>query len=238
MKTKYIPLLALNILLVFGLVFPAISGTFRDDFENEKDFLGDKKLREGGIWGEDITFYTWEKGSIKGSDPQGLGLLLIAGDYDYRDYTVECKVKPLKIGILIGLALRRPCIDCPTAYLFGFWTGNLAAIFNNFGGAILDSSPFEIKEGTWYLLKAVAKGEQLEFYVNNKLMAKAKDNIHPTGKAGFVVWNDSEALFDDFIMTGLEVKSGGHWNPKAHEQKSAEPQNKLTTVWSHIKRSK
>ena len=42
-----------------------------------------------------------------------------------------------------------------------------------------------------------------------------------------------EALYDDFVMTGPEVKDGGHWNPKAHGQ-AVEPQRKLAATWGNI----
>ena len=59
----------------------------------------------------------------------------------------------------------------------------------------------------------------------DELMAKAKDSTRLSGKAGFII-DDGVALFDDFVMTGPEVKDGGHWNPKAHAQ-PVEPKDKL-----------
>ncbi|MBI1926642.1 hypothetical protein HYR99_20675 [Candidatus Poribacteria bacterium] len=75
------------------------------------------------------------------------------------------------------------------------------------------------------------------------MVVKAKDNTHPAGKAGFVVNNLAggtvESLFDDFVMTGPEVKDGGHWNPKAHpQQQPVEPQGKLATTWGKVKRGR
>jgi hypothetical protein len=101
------------------------------------------------------------------------------------------------------------------------------------------SVPFQTKLNTWYALKAVAKGKQLEFYIDGKLVAEGKNNEFPAGKAGFVVQTMGvqpvEALYDDFVMTGPEVKDGGHWNPKAHGQ-AVELQSKLATTWGEIKR--
>jgi len=47
------------------------------------------------------------------------------------------------------------------------------------------------------------------------------------------------ALFDDFIMTGPEVKDGGHWNSKVHpESKSVEPDNMLAVKLGEIRRDR
>ncbi len=213
------------------------AGTFRDDFENEKDFLNDKQLRDGGVWGEDIAFYTWEKGTIKGINVGDNVWGLITGDYSWEDYTVECKVKPLQNNGYVGLYLRRPCIDCLPCYVFALSVRDGAAIYLDFWQK-LNSSPFEAQKNTWHSLKAVVQGDSLEFYIDNKLVAKAKDKTRTAGKAGFIIDN-GEVLFDDFVMTGPKVKDGGHWNPKAHpQQQPVEPQRKLTTTWGNMKRGR
>ncbi|MFQ6042252.1 MAG: hypothetical protein ACE5PV_15460 [Candidatus Poribacteria bacterium] len=225
------------------------AGTFRDDFDNEEDFLKDKQFREGGVWGEDIAQFTWENGAIKGRNDRNdanFCFALITGDYGWKDYTVECKAKLITDLDFdfdgIGLALRRPCIDCAPYYSFFFGRhpgGNTGVSIGGKKGEkepmkALAIAPFQnIRKDVWYTLKAVAQGEQLEFYVDNKLVLEAKDNAFPAGKAGFAVQNGGggplEALFDDFIMTGPEVK--------AHDQ-AVEPQSKLATTWGEIKRSR
>ena len=58
---------------------------------------------------------------------------------------------------------------------------------------------------------------------------------YAAGKAGFFACNNCIALFDDFVMTGPEVKDGGHWNPKAHSQIDVNTKDKLTATWGRIK---
>jgi hypothetical protein len=222
-----------------------IAGTFRDDFENENDFLKDKQLREGGVWGEDVDFFTWENGAIKGLN-RGAGwpsLLLITGDYGWKDYTVECRAKAIIIDneAFMGLVLRRPCIDCDPYYAFSLAADKAFIHPADNKWDPLMSVPFQTKLNTWYALKAVAKGEQLEFYIDGKLVAEGKNNEFAAGKAGFQVSSIGgavETLYDDFVMTGPEVKDGGHWNPKVHSQQSVEPQSKLATTWGNIKRNR
>jgi len=227
------------LLLCFALNTGA--GTFRDDFENKDDFLADKRLRVGGVWGEDVGGYVWENGSIKGTAAVNLGFFqaLITGDHSWTDYTVECKVMPLQIleGSIrswIGLVLRRPCIDCDPGYYFILNGNSMAAIDSQNG--ILDSFPFDFKMDTWYFLKGVANGKHLEFYINDELVVELKSDINSKGKVGVIVFN-SIALFDDFIMTGPEVIDGGHWNPEAHpDPKFVESIGKLAMNWGKIKR--
>lgn len=40
---------AIGLMIPLVLAPCIIAGTFKDDFENEKDFLNDKQLREGGV---------------------------------------------------------------------------------------------------------------------------------------------------------------------------------------------
>jgi len=227
--------ITLCVLAAFILSTTVWAGTYRDDFENEKDFIKDKQDR---VWDEDIAFFTWENASIKGMDNGPVLWGIITGDYSWKDYTVECRIKPIQNNGYMGLYLRRPCMGCNPCYTFAL-SVNKAVIYRDFGekwgGLTLDSSPFEAKIDTWYSVKAIVQGKQLEFYIDNKLVAKAENDVYLTGKAGFII-DDGEALFDDFVMTGPEVKDGGHWDPKAHIQPNpVEPQNKLEMTWGEIK---
>jgi hypothetical protein len=212
------------------MALPVFAGTYRDDFENEQDFINDCN---NGIWIEDINLFTWENGYVKTESPGGAGLTF--GDLNWKDYIVECKVKPVQISpnsFGFGLALRRPCIQCGTIYYLGI-NEKYAGIYLNLDTPINDS-PFELELGKWYSLKGVAQGDQFEFYVDGKPMAKAKDDNNQTGRVGFVVFGS--AYFDDFIVTGSDVKDEGHWNPKSHEQLAVvNSQGKIIETWGKIK---
>ncbi len=231
--------------LLIVLIAPSstIAGTFRDDFSNESDFLNDKQLREGGVWGEDISKYTWEDGAVKISVVGPWGYMLITGDYSWKDYTVECKVKVIRDDAKQGgpgLIIRRTCIDCMAGYNFNL-EANRAYIGKGTaqGFLPLTETQFERKTDTWYSLKVVAEGDRLEFYVDNQLILQANNATYPAGKVGFEVGTRVgilEALLDDFVMTGLEVKDGGHWDPEAHpESISVQSTDKLAATWARIK---
>ncbi len=230
--------MAMLLALMLGLVVAADAGTWRDDFEEEQDFLNDKRQREGGVWGEDIHAYTWEDRAIKGTNQgNNFFLSLITGDYAWSDYTVECRVKVLKIEmnagfIWIGLMLRRPCIDCNPAYYFIFTSQSQVSVQRQ--GGVLGTEPFDLELERWYQFRATVEDEWIAFYIDDELILDAKDATHRAGKAGVLVWH-GVALFDDFVMSGPEVTDGGHWNPQVHPDLGVKPTGKLTTTWAHLK---
>jgi hypothetical protein len=215
---------------------PVFAGTWRDDFENEQDFMNDC---QNGVWIEEINpaadILTWENGAIKADMTLSGGGLAI-GDSTWKDYTVECKLNQLKSTYNgAGILLRHPAINGSTAYFFGMKSKEAkeAGIYLNFYIS-LNTFPFEYELDRWYSLKAVIQGNQLEFYIDGKLMATAKDDTNQAGWVGFGTFGT--AVFDDFVMTGPEVKDGGHWDPKAHEQLSAiKSQGKIIETWGRIK---
>ncbi len=203
---------------------PAFAGTFRDDFENEQDFVKDKQM---GVWGEDVGQYTWEEGAIKGTPKdQEFSWLLITGDYGWEDYIVECKIKLLGNQGSAGVVARRPCINCNPGYAFDLDpSADQVAIYQE--ANVLGSSPFTPEVDRWYSLKAVVEGMHLKFYVDGELLVEAEDTTHPEGKGGFYV-SKITALFDDFVMTGPEVEDGGHWE-------AVMPSGKLAATWGTLK---
>jgi hypothetical protein len=221
---------AIIVFCMFLIAMPVFAGIYRDDFEKEQDFISDCK---NGVWLEDTNLYAWESGYIKATYSSA-GSGLVTGDLNWKDYTVECRIKPIQVEqVGISILIRRTCTFCLPCYNLGL-TGKEANIYVD-AMSYITGSPFELEMGKWYVLKAVAQGSKIEFYVDGKLVAKTEDSKYPAGRAGFGVFG--EALFDDFVMTGPDVKDGGHWDPKVHEQLSAvKPQNKLAGTWGQIKK--
>jgi hypothetical protein len=227
---------AIIVFCMFLIAMPVLAGTWRDDFENEQDYINDL---QNGIWIEEfnnreIETIKWENGAIKvDMTPNGGGLS--TGDSTGKDYTVECKVKQLKSNYDgSGILLRHTVNNLP-AYFFGIKDRQPkeAGIYLNFLSP-LNTFPFDYELDKWYSLKATIKGNQLEFYIDGKLMAKAEHDDHLAGWVGFGSFGT--AIFDDFVTTGPDVKDGGHWNSKAHTPLTAiKTQNKLVATWGKIK---
>ncbi|MBC8233223.1 hypothetical protein H8E77_27055 [bacterium] len=207
------------------LVASAWAGTFRDNFTNEKDFLEDMA---NGVWLGGGS-YTWENGALRSRLPGDLSNLLITGDVDWEDYAVECRAKITRLPGVVGLVLRAPG-PVGKCYIFGL---EESAAFLWADYIPVAEEPFERKRNTWYTLKAVAEGNRLKFYVDGRLMIQKEDNTHPKGCVAIILMpygKPTEALFDDFMMTGSQVPNGGH------PAFAVEPQNKLATTWATVKK--
>ncbi len=226
------------VILIIYLVSttPAFAGTFRDDFENEQDFLKDKQLLVGGVWGGAVNNFVWEDGAIKGSGARvDFFYALITGDYGWEDYTVECRIKLLRNQGLVALVLRRPCLDCVNPLYFLCLTADGQAVIYRNGPNAIAASPFRSEIDRWYSVKAIAQGRNIEFHIDGTLVVEVKDDANPAGKTGFAILN-SDALFDDFVMTGPEVEDGGHWDPAKHL--AVKPKGNLVTTWGTLKQER
>lgn len=219
---------AIIVFCMLLMALPVFAGTYRDDFENQQDFINDC---QNGVWIEDTNLFTWENGYVKTESLGGVALSF--GDLNWKDYTVECKIKPIQVESYgINLVIRRTCTFCTPCYSLAL-TGKEANIYVDVF-TYLTGCSFELEVGKWYTLKAVAQGSKIEFYVDGKLLVKTEDSKYPAGWVGFGSF--ASALFDDFVMTGPEVKDGGHWNPKAHEQLTVvKSQGKIIETWGKIK---
>ena len=220
---------AIIVFCMFLITLPVLAGTYRDDFENEQDFINDC---QNGVWIEDTNLFTWENGYVKTESLGGVAISF--GDLNWKDYTVECKIRPIQVESFgINLVIRRTCTFCTPCYSLTL-TGKEANIYVDVF-TYLTGCPFELEVGKWYTLKAVAQGSKIEFYVDGKLLVKTEDSKYPAGWVGFGSF--ASAIFDDFVMTGPEVKDGGHWDPKTHDQLTAvKPQNNLAVTWGQIKK--
>ena len=82
--------------------------------------------------------------------------------------------------------------------------------------------------GKWYRLKVQTMGNEISFYVDDKLVHEHKDNFNPSG--GVLLWSfDAVAEFDNVVITGDEVPDVG---PSGY---AVEPGAKLSTAWGWLK---
>ena len=223
MKTqKFHPLILIPVLwllMAFVAIPHALAGTYRNDFENEADFLEDKAQ---GIWNFHVDSFTWEDGAIRGS---GRGQLLMFGSVDWTDYTLEVKVQ-LQADSSGGIGLR---FNEGPHYIF--WVDEATDLVGvteaaSAGIDILGEESFTIEPGTWYSLKGVAAGNNLEFYINGERVIKVEHGDQSAGMAGICVLRGS-ILFEDFVLTGPDVPDSGRWTVTAVSP----------TKWAEIKAS-
>ena len=233
MKAKISFLALVCLTFAFMLALPSLAGTWRNDFEDKKVFEQEKKK---GIWDEDLNVFSWEDGECSGeSRDVNMVWFLVIGELTWKDYSAECKVKLVDdFGGNFGIALRRTPWQQP-AYDFGLFPSQNMAKITTPPFSTIAQEKFEVEEDTWYKLKAVAEGKNLEFYINDELFLKGKDAQFPMGKVGIHIYN-IHAHFDDLIISGDDVEDGGSWDPAKHpEEKAVEPKGKLATSWGRLK---
>ena len=88
---------------------------------------------------------------------------------------------------------------------------------------LLRFAPFDVKLGEWYRLKVIAEGELFRVFVNEEQILGLRDVRYSEGTIYLSSGFGNLIRFDDF-----EVKYDG---PAA-----VQPQRKLATMWSEIKR--
>ncbi len=137
--------------------------------------------------------------------------ILMTGDPEWDDYSVEVKVKPLALAGMAGIVFRYHTNR--HYYVFGLTGGNRArlALHLPIESALrvpawkeLAAADFRYDATRYYTLKVEAAGRRLRAYVDGKLVLEAADPELPKGKAG--VTAGVPARFQDFhIFTSDEA---------------------------------
>ena len=223
--------------------------------------LMDAPYAGAGTWWEDFNdgdFKGWE---IAGPDPRGakadwsvkdgelvatrdfLATQLIVGTIDWKDYSIETKIKlvqrlsPPNLP-LAGIVLRdqggRGVHNNYTFDLTVDWNGKNGllggVIVNNFFPIETGFKQFVPKFDVWYTLKVEAKRSSFRAFLNDELAFEFEDKRFKSGKLG-VIARYIQAHFDNIVIKGNEVPNKGR--PFA-----VSSGGKLTMLWGAIKRNK
>jgi rhamnogalacturonan endolyase len=138
--------------------------------------------------------------------------VLITGDPEWRDYTVEASVKPLSLDGIAGIAFRYAMNV--NYYTFGLVGGNTAQLalqhpietrirYPNWEP--LKSSRFPYTMERYYRLKVENHGPRIQAYIDGKLVLKAADVEMTKGKVGISA--NIPARFEHFRV---EVSEATH----------------------------
>ena len=76
-------------------------------------------------------------------------------------------------------------------------------------------------------MRAELDGENMSFYLDNKLIGKITDNRSASGSVGLAVQDALAVLYDDFIVTGPKVEDHGVTAVKTYV--------KVSTTWASLK---
>jgi len=224
--------LAIIVIFVSLTASSVLAGTWRDDFENGN--ASDASWEWFDLWELEDGEYSLNYFNV----PQDIIWCTLMGDAIWKDYTVRCKMRYIsEPSGLAGIMFRH---TDNARYGFGInaddnTAGGWKALDPVVTRLLNDPLRFTLSKDIWYELKVIAEGDHCEFYIDEKLASEFKDNSIPSGKVGFYVRN-VHAHFDDFIVSGDDVKDGGNWDPAKHQgEKAVEPKNKLATAWGKIK---
>jgi hypothetical protein len=157
-----------------------------------------------GPWANSICYLdAWVAGDEDGTPyleqhlvnelPLLMSPLLVTGDPEWGDYTVEAKVRPLAVSDFVGLAFRYATNR--DYYLFALQGGTEARLAVRLAlektlrvaeWRELAKAPFAYDTKRYYGLKVENDGPRIRAYVDGKLVLEASDGARLTGKAGLV----------------------------------------------------
>lgn len=123
------------------------------------------------------------------SHPQhGAYASLVAGDPEWKDYTVEALVRPLAFDGVCGLGFRYQ--NNRSYYLFGFTGGDtiqlqlqnpFSKIFRNTEWEIIQKAEFPYTSDRYYALKVENEGSTIRCYVDGKKVLETTSAKFPGG---------------------------------------------------------
>ena len=157
----------------------------------------------------------------------------------WDDYTVSAKIRIDGAGSKWAGLIFRAQKDLHEYYVYylnvpnnksefwvhmkGAWDTRRAVNSNIAAAKKLQKEKIEV--GKWMNVKVVCKKDQFEFYINDELQGELEDKDYKVGSVGVWCWQ-SKASFDDVMVEGNSVTN----------TLAVDPQSKLTTTWSSIKR--
>lgn len=174
----------------------------RDDFENETFTLNSWSPKTSpDVWNIKNGEYVWDANSWEVS--------IINVTENFADVGLETKMtayKPDSPTYQVSPAIFLRYIDANNFYRFyPDFRDNLATIVKKFNGTetILYDKSLKLELGKSYLFKAEAVGSNLRMYIDNKLIAEAKDESLYAGHVGVGSF-ESKTHFDDVVAYGLK----------------------------------
>jgi hypothetical protein len=165
--------------------------------------------------------------------------IILTGDADWENYTVEVSIKPLSIDDMAGLVFRYHTNR--HYYLFSLTGGNRARLalrlplettFRVADWRELGAGEFPYDATRYYRLRVENDGVRIRASIDGKLLITAEDGEVVRGKAGLTA--NVPARFQDFRVTAAnEVKSRieSHIAGREAELSALRAQNPRPKVW-------
>jgi len=138
--------------------------------------------------------------------PHGVSAVLVAGDSEWTDYTVEALVKPLALDGIAGIAFRYQ--TNLNYYVLGLTGGTKVQInlqhpitetYQKPNWETIASATFAYDTKKYYLLKVESHGADIRAYIDGIKVLETSNVKLPNGKVGLSA--DIPARFTDFKVT-------------------------------------
>lgn len=141
--------------------------------------------------------------------PEWFNAMLVTGEPEWREYSVEARVKPLSFGDVAGLVFRYHTNR--HYYVFGLRDGNKAVLrlrlpldgkLRTASWRELGSVAFAYDTRRYYTLKVENHGAHIRAFIDGEVVLEADDDEIRAGKAG--VTANRPARFTDFAVTAAD----------------------------------
>jgi len=163
----------------------------------------------GGTW-------VWSNGTYQApTGGTGIGRISRKGNTGWTDYSYSAMIRSTSTSGHFGLVFRGPTAGTNTFYRFRW--GNeannnrrLERIVGNSIQATLAQDTAAYVSGRWYHIEVRAEGNRLRIYVDGTLIFDVTDasaNALTTGNIGVYAINQTNAYFDDILVTRLGNQS-------------------------------
>ncbi|MGJ5814767.1 hypothetical protein [Paludibaculum fermentans] len=143
--------------------------------------------------------------------PAWFNAMLVTGEPEWKNYTVEARVKPLSFGDVAGVVFRYHTNR--HYYVFGLRDGDKAVLRLRLPmdeklrtAAWRDLAAFKFSYDTrrYYTLKVENQGPHMRAYIDGQLVLEADDPEILSGKAGITA--NRPARFTDFAVTAADAQ--------------------------------
>lgn len=142
----------------------------------------------------------WNENGRKWTSP-----MVVTGDPEWSDYTVEARVRPLSTRDLAGIVFRYA--NNRNHYLFALEAGKRVVLlrreeesaFHQARWITLGEAAFPHNADEYYALRVANSGERIRCYAGGKLLIEASDGAITRGRIGLLA--NAPARFDDVRVT-------------------------------------
>ncbi len=218
--------LTFTIIIMFLIANPATLSVYAGIWSDSFD-----RAELGSPWRGDTENFSILDGAVRGINAHPILLLplkWVEVGRGWDDYVVRCRINVVTPNLLEctkgALLLRHSGKE---GYVFALHVATKTVeVYSLSDGKMLLSKEEPLELETWYQVRAELQGENMSFFVDDKLIGKLTDRRSASGSVGLAVQDTLKVLFDDFSVTGPGVDPG---------TAGIKREEKLPSVWASIK---